>query len=49
VDEIYEHSKHPDDPYFHDPLLHNAFWVAGLFLLFAIVLSHIAGRHGKED
>jgi hypothetical protein len=49
LDEIYEHEKHPGDPLFRDPLLHNAFWVAFLFLLFAITLSHIAGRQDKED
>jgi hypothetical protein len=49
LDEIYEHTKHPDDPLLHDPLLHQAFWVSGMFFIFALILSHIAGRQDKED
>lgn len=44
LDTIYEHGKFRDDP-----LLHQAFWVSALFFIFAIVLSHVAGRHEKED
>jgi len=43
LDTIYEHGKIQDDP-----LLHQAFWVSALFFVFAITLSHIAGREEKE-
>lgn len=43
LDTIYEHGKRGD------PLLRQAFKISGLFFVFAIVLSHIAGKQDKED
>ena len=42
LDTLYDH-KHLNDPF-----LRQSFWVSGLFFLFAIALSHIAGKD-KED
>lgn len=36
LDTLYDH-KHLNDPF-----LHQAFWVAGMFFVFAVLLSHIA-------
>lgn len=44
LDTIYEHGKHPDDP-----LLHQAYWVSAMFFIFAVIISHVAGRQDKEE
>lgn len=49
LDSIYEHWKSVENGPNHPelPSLHQAFFVAGLFFAFAIVLSHVGGK--KED
>ena len=45
LDTIYEHRNLPGNPIsMSDPLLRQGFGVSGLFFLFAVILSHIAGE-----
>jgi hypothetical protein len=50
LDSIYEHWKENGDKHLQVgiPSLHQAFLVSGMFFVFAVVLSHIAGGKGEE-
>ncbi len=41
LDRLYDEKKHDD------PLLHQAFIVSAIFFVFAVILSHVAGK--RED
>ena len=43
LDTIYEHKNHDL------PLLHDAYKVSAMFFIFAVILSHAAGKPEKED
>jgi len=51
LDSIYEHWKDGENKTGRPdlPSLHQAFWVAGLFFVFALVLSHVGGKSEAED